>query len=167
MGYVLGATEELVLLHRLDDGISLDGYEVVRARDVTACTGDFPHAPFYARALELKGDQPRPAAGLDLSSMEALQRTASERFPLLVLHRERTTPGECSIGRVRTFGARTLRLRWLSPDAEWTEPDEVYSYASITRVELGTRYDTALALVAGLVERGRSHRPEQSEAESL
>ena len=148
-GYVVALGPELLALHVLSDRIDLDGYEILPLRDVVACTDTFAAAQFYARALEMKGEEPAVPAGLDLSSLPAALRSIHRRYPLVVLHSERVAPGEVVIGRVRQWLPSGIRLHWITPAAEWVRYDRLYRFASLTRVQFDGEYERTLAMVAG------------------
>jgi hypothetical protein len=148
VGFVVGVGDALVMLHRLSDRIDLDGYEILRLRDVTAFRDDFPQASFYRRALELKGETAMEPEAIDLSSVAAALRGVGEAQPLITLHRERAAPDEVAIGRVRQTLPSGVRLHWITPSAEWADDDTLYRYDSITRIEFGGEYERTLAMVA-------------------
>ncbi len=147
-GYPLATGDDLVLLSILSDRIDLDGYEVIRIRDITSCELDFPRKDFYQKALELKGEVPTPVLALDLSSIAALLDSAQRQFPLLVIHRERAVPGECEVGRLKLTSDEAFAIRYIDPSAQWADDSEHYRYADVTRVGFGDEYAKTLALVA-------------------
>lgn len=100
-GIVLLVADDLVLLHHLSNRIDLDGYDVLRMRDVTEVETAFGQAEFFRRALELKGERAIVPAGIDISSMADAIATAAVRFPLVTLSRELEFADEVAIGRVR------------------------------------------------------------------
>jgi hypothetical protein len=149
VGYVVALGPELVALHVLSDRIGLDGYEVLRLRDLLAVVDGFPSHSFYTRALEMKGEGPAVPAWLDLSSLPAAIGSVRRNQPLIVLHRERMAPGEIAVGCVRQALPSGIRLHWMTPRAEWEEDRTLYRYGSITRVQFGGEYENTLAMVAG------------------
>jgi hypothetical protein len=148
-GYVVAVGPELVALHILSDRIDLDGYEVLRLRDLLAAVDGFPSDAFYRRALEMKGETPAVPAWLDLSSLPAAIESIRRNQPLVVLHRERMAPGEVAVGYVRQSLPSGIRLHWITPQAEWEDDPTLYRYDSITRVQFGGEYERTLAMVAG------------------
>src|ERR1044071_4885349 len=109
-GFVMGVSGELVMLHALSDRLDLDGYEIVRLRDLTECTGDFERRGVYEAALRLKESHPQPVAGIRLDGIEAAIESANSLFPVIVLHRERVAPDEVAIGRVARSEEHTSEL---------------------------------------------------------
>jgi hypothetical protein len=54
VGYVIDVSDKLVLLHQVSDRIDLDGFEILRIRDITTVETDFHRREFLERALDLK-----------------------------------------------------------------------------------------------------------------
>lgn len=149
-GFVVGASDALVCLHSVSDRIDLDGFEVVRVRDITSASADFPRKVFYERALALKGIVPEPGPAVDLSDLARAVATISERYPLLAFARERTAADELSIGQVVQVLRTGFRVRHIDLSAVLEEDAEFEPFAGITRLQFGGEYETTLALVAGL-----------------
>jgi hypothetical protein len=150
VGYPLCMAEQWVLLHKKSDRIDLDGYELLRLRDITAVEMDFPHLHFYRRALDLKGEKAVRPPGIDLSTLENALTSISEQYPLLTISREKRYPDEVAIGRLRTTTKSGFHLEWITPDARLEHDSTLYRYSSVTKVEFGGEYEETLALVAGL-----------------
>src|SRR5215216_4981155 len=68
VGYVVGLGEGLVMLHQRSSRIDLDGWRVLRLKDVTGAEDDFTKKAFYQRALEMKGERPCDP-GVDLADV--------------------------------------------------------------------------------------------------
>lgn len=149
-GYVLGATADLVLIQKLSDRIDLDGYEVLRIRDIDRADTEFKHSEFYVRALELKGEEVTYPRGIQIETLTRVIETAAERYGVLVISRERKFPDEVAIGRLRATLKTGIRIDWITPGAELEEDSTLYRYTDITRLEFGGAYEQTLALVAGL-----------------
>jgi hypothetical protein len=148
-GFVVGVSQELLLLHMLSDRLDLDGYSAFRIRDVTVLNGRFEKKSFYIKALDLKGIRPNRPEGIDLSDMPSLMRSVEGRYPLIVIHRERVAPDECEVGRIKLTSADTYALRFISPTAIWEDDYRTFRYADVTRAEFDGEYERTLALVAG------------------
>lgn len=149
-GYVLATTADLVLIQKLSDRIDLDGYEILRIRDIDRADTEFKHREFYLRALELKGEEVKYPRGVQTETLTRVIETAAERYGVVVISRERKFPDEVAIGRLRATLKTGIRIDWVTPSAELEEDDTLYRYADITRLEFGGTYEQTLALVAGL-----------------
>src|SRR5262245_5263635 len=149
-GFVVLVAPRLALIHRLSSDIDLDGYAVVRRRNVTRVEMRPRYGSFYQRALGLRGQRARVPGGMDLGDMGAAISSAGRLFPLLTLYREDSRRGECAVGQVRTLAEKTVTLRWLTPGAKWDGLSPAYRLADITLLGFGGRYEDALARVAGL-----------------
>jgi hypothetical protein len=149
-GFLVVVSDELVLLSLMSDRIDLDGYEVLRTADLTACEREFPRKAFYLKALKLKGESPQVPPALDLTNMRVLLSSAQVGFPLLVVHREHVASGECVIGRLKLTSEDAFAVRYIDPDGCWMDDTEHYRYADVTRVGFGGEYENTLAAVAGV-----------------
>lgn len=149
-GYPLAKSDNLLMLSLFSDRLDLDGYEVLRLRDITSCKVEFARKAFYLKALEMKGESPKTPAGLDLTSLRTLLSTVHHEFPLVVIHRERLAPGECEVGRLKMTSEEAFAIHCIDPSAQWADDREHYRYSDVTRVSFGGEYETTLALVAGL-----------------
>jgi hypothetical protein len=110
----------------------------------------FSRKAFYLKALDLKGESPKPAPDLDLTNMGVLLRSAQQHFPLLVIHREHIAPGECDIGRLKLTSDDAFAIHYIDPSAQWADDAGHYRHVDVTRVGFGGEYETTLALVAGV-----------------
>jgi hypothetical protein len=140
----------LVLLNVLDDLILLNGFSVIRVADISALEPKPRYAWFYGHALKKRKVTPRVPRGISLSSLPELMASASRLFPLVTIHRERSRPGECEIGRSPSVNGSSLTMSTISPNAEWHSRPFRCRLSSVTKVDFGGRYEEALALVAGL-----------------
>jgi hypothetical protein len=144
-GYVVDITDELAVLHELSNDITLDGYSVVRVRDVedVAPRGD---DYFGARALQLLGLDP-VTPNLDASSVSSVLRGLQQQDELVTIHVEKVAPDVVYIGKVERVEDVGVLLRLIGSDAEWLEPT-FYDFREITRISFGGRYEAALLMVA-------------------
>ena len=148
-GFLVGLSDELLLLNLMGDRLDLDGYTAIRLADVTTLSRDFPLKAFYLRAFELKGIRPAVPGGIDLTDVRRLLVSVEQRYPLVTIHRERITPDECEIGRLKLASDGGYALRWITPEATWEHDYRTYRYSDITRVGFDGEYERTLALVAG------------------
>jgi hypothetical protein len=149
-GFILDYSAGFVLLHRMDDRILLDGYEILRIEDIVDIAQPVPSQAFKHRALELRGQRGQLPAGLDLSSHKTIFQSVSARYPLVVIYEEMDDPELCEIGKIRAAGDKSCFLDEIDQEAEWI--DEVFEvpYEDITRICFDGAYEQALALVAGM-----------------
>ena len=145
--FVLRASKQLILLQPVRDRIDLDGYDVVRRRDVTDIE-DAPRAAFYQRALAIKRQRPKLPPGLDLLGMGGLFATLRKKRVVFVIHRETVAPDECEIGQIASLTRTSYCLRWLSPSAIWETDDRTFRLSEVSRVQFGCAYEKTLQAVA-------------------
>lgn len=149
-GYVLDVSSDLMLMHKLSDRLDLDGYEVLRLRDISLVEDDSSRLRFYERALTAKQESPQPPSGVEIANMPRAVVTIASVAPLLVVAREALTPDEVTIGRVMGVLKSGFRLQPITPEAKIVASPTLYRFSSITRLEFGGEYERTLALVAGI-----------------
>lgn len=150
-GYLVAANEAVVVIHVLDEGYRLDGYNAFRRDTVDALdelAADAPRRAVIEAALRLRRQRPRPPRGLDVTSMRTALLTASATHDLVAIHQEQLDAEICEIGRVRLSTARSYVIDPIDPGARWERPPRRYRFADVTRVDFGNAYERVLAQVA-------------------
>jgi hypothetical protein len=149
-----------VLLNLLVDGVCMNGYAALRLADITKVKTRGGPETFVGKALALRGDWPPTPISVALDDVGGLLRHAGAAFPLVTLHFEADDPDVCFIGIPVRITSKSVWLREISSEAVWYERPTKYPLNAITRVEVGGRYEEALAAVGGnptaLDESGRS-----------
>jgi hypothetical protein len=85
--------------------------------------------------------------------MADLLKTASEIFPLVVIHREKIASDVCWIGKIAEIKKKSFLLKSIDPNAEWDEELTKVSFKDVTCIEFGNGYENSLNLVAEYRER--------------
>lgn len=150
-GFLVDFSDTWLLTSYIDDRLDLDGYDAVRVADLTDLAVDFARRRFLERCLELKGSRASAPRRICLDDTRALLESVDRSYPLIVVQRERVAPDQCEIGTLKMIADETYALRWMTPEAEWMDDEQLYRLADVTRVAFGCRYETTLAGVAGLV----------------
>lgn len=145
-GFVLEWTDELTLVNVVADEMDLDGYSVIRNKDIRRWR-PLDRKSFIGRALKLKELAPVSPDGLSLGTWPDVLESAGKIFPLLTIHREKINPRVCYIGRVSSLTEKVVTLRKIDPDARWGDTKR-YRLCDLTKIDFGGRYEEALALVA-------------------
>lgn len=151
MGYVVGLGSEWVVVSVFSDG-SANGWTTLPLQDVVAVSSA-PGGRFVRRGLESRRAWPSsaPPASLALShGPDALIVSAASCFPLVTLYDEREDPFHCFIGRPVSWNPYRLLWQEMNRAAAWEEDPCAWDLSSITRIDIGGRYETALARVAQL-----------------
>jgi hypothetical protein len=148
-GYVVDANDQHVLLHLVGDDIRLDGYAVLRVRDVTEVRSDFDAYQFIEKALHLRHMTPQRPALVDLNSVESILASIGEHYSLVVVHCETVDQDGCFIGEIDSICGKTFQLREIDREAKWAGVKRI-RLDDVTRIEFDGGYETALAQVAGL-----------------
>ncbi|TPE51272.1 hypothetical protein FJM67_09525 [Maribrevibacterium harenarium] len=144
-GFVIDANEEMVLLQVVDEGVHLNGYQIVFLEDISDFVHPAPFNDFQKRVLELRDEEVEDPE-VDLDDIAVLLMDISEEFGLITIHREEVEPDSCEIGRVLRADATTFELEEIGSDARWFDETFEYDLYDITRIEFGGSYEEALLL---------------------
>lgn len=149
MGYVLATGPRFFLLALVDENIRFNGFQCLRLQDVKNLQLPAECARFVERALKLRGEKRPRTPRVSVQSVQELLETAGRIFPIVTIHREKTEPEVCHIGRVVSSSESEVSLLEIGPDASWDDEALSYRTKQITRVDFGGDYERALVLVAG------------------
>jgi hypothetical protein len=147
LGYVVDANEKYILLHLVDDRITLNGYSVLHVSDLTEIELEVDHARFIEKALEIRKKEIKKPALVDLSDITTVLSSIDQHFPLMSIHREAHDPDTCWVGAIDSLCDKTVLLNEMSADAKWEGTKRIH-LDEISRVDFDGGYETALALVA-------------------
>jgi hypothetical protein len=150
-GAVVGIGRKWVLIHRLEDGCRLTGYQAVRVRDI-ARTRPLVRS-FSRRALAASGQRPRIPEGIELDRTRDVLRSATKHFRIVSVHLEYTDPDVCYIGAARV-GRKHLHLHEITPNARWRRKPASFHLANISRIDFDGQYERALLAVADAEAQG-------------
>ena len=152
-GFVVDATEDLVLVHFFDsEAFCLTGYEVLRQRDIRSyCFFDDPR---YWRFRALRRLKIRPTApiGISLASIPELLASVAKRYPLLSVHHERRDRRITYVGPIVGMAERSFTIEDANFHGEWTGPRRM-RYDDVTRVCFDSGYLRASAMTAQKIRR--------------
>lgn len=144
-GFVVAANEEMVLLQLVDDGVHINGYQILFLEDISDFVHPAPFNDFQKKVLALRGEEVIDPE-VDLDDLAVLLIDISEEYGLVTLHREEVEPDSCEIGRVLKADAVTYELEEIGSDARWFDETYEYDLYDITRIEFGGAYEEALIL---------------------
>ena len=151
-GFVVGIGRRWVVLAKLSDRADIDGWTLVRIKDVQSVGIDPDPDCFHIRALKARGQwPPRSTPVIDLDDLAGVISSAESGGPLLSVYQEFARPDACWIGRVTSLDPDALRLHEVSVGGDWAKESKAKAFdpADVTRVEAGGGYEEALHLVAG------------------
>ena len=151
-GYVADFSEKLILIEVIGDHIRLDGWNILRKKDITTLEVPNPRYEFYEEALRLQGDRRGKLPRLQLDNVRTALETVNAASPLVVVHQELIDPDVCEIGRILEFNTRSFVMQTMGLHAEFHEEVDTFNYSDVTRIDFGGGYENALALVAGLTK---------------
>ncbi|MEY2453669.1 MAG: hypothetical protein QOD92_3243 [Acidimicrobiaceae bacterium] len=147
-GFVVGLGKRWLLMHLVDD-VVMNGYAAVRLQDVNRARVRAGKGSFTLRALELADERPEPLSAVTLDAIGGVLSGLGQLFPLVSVHTENDHPDECYIGRPMNTTSRSLHLLEIDTDAVWEHKPTTWPLGSITRLDAGGRYETALAALGG------------------
>ncbi len=153
-GFVVGLGHEWVALARLSDTIELDGWILLRLRDVRSVKITPDREAFEIRALEAREQWPPVVPPVRLDDVTDVISDVTAIAPMLAVHCELDRPDVCWIGAVRRLQGTTLWLLQVTTQAGWARAASSFDLDDITRLDVGGGYEEALHLVAGAPPRG-------------
>jgi len=164
-GFVVAESPALVAIHHVSERFDFDGYRVFPRDTITRMTRRFDARALIVTALRLKRLAPAAPRALDLTSVRALVASIDAAYPLVVIHRERISPDECEIGRLRLHTDETYVLDWMTPQATWELDQRRFRFADVTRVDFDSGYENTLAMVAAA--RGQALPPRRARPQKV
>ncbi|WP_411701214.1 hypothetical protein [Conyzicola sp.] len=146
-GYIVDVGEHWVVVAATSQVVYLDGWEVLRIRDISEVEVAGKQARRYIdRALASLGTPPSKPTGLDVVHggwKEAL-RGVLESAPIVAVHSEKKYPDSVWVGHVLGYRGKKFGLQHIDANGVWEENDRSFTLAEISRVTIGGRYNDAL-----------------------
>ncbi|WP_188508716.1 hypothetical protein [Conyzicola nivalis] len=146
-GYVVEVGEHWVVVAATSHVVYLDGWEVLRIRDISEVEVAGKQARRYSdRALASLGTPPSKPTGLSVShgGRKEVLRSALESAPIVSVHSEKKYPDSLWVGRVLGYRGEKFGLQPIDSNGVWEEHDRSFTLAEISRVTIGGRYNDAL-----------------------
>ncbi|MGL5819162.1 MAG: hypothetical protein ACRCYR_16475 [Phycicoccus sp.] len=147
-GFVVGIGKSWVTVALLDD-VRLDGWVVLRLKDIQAVAIDPDADCFQVRVLRARGQWPPTAPELDLSGPTTAIASAARLAPVVAIHVEFDRPDICREGKIVRIDDDVVALFEISTSASWFRAPTVIDVEDVTRVDFGGDYESALGEVAG------------------
>ena len=162
-GFVVAVGAKHFALEIFSDTIQLNGLNFLRFKDVADCRNPAPFHEFLYRVMVLRKIKRVGSPNVDISSLKSILKIGGAHFPLTTIHLDLKGKGKgkgkgsieegdrskvCYIGRVISVQNKTVKMRCISPGAQWEPVVEVYPLKLIFRVDFGGGYEDALLLAA-------------------
>ncbi|MDQ1834907.1 hypothetical protein [Massilia scottii] len=139
-GFILGASDELVLLQYVVD-FNLDGLMILRIADLTAveCTAT---DKFQRDLLTHEGlMQLVPFDSmLDLRNWDTLLAQLAAMYPLMILECEKLDEPDFVIGRLNQITRENVEFDWFSGTGRWDDDLATLALEDITSCQVETNY---------------------------
>jgi len=155
-GYIVGVGNDWVIVAATAQVVYLDGWEVLRIRDITKVDTAGKKARRYIDgAIVALGTPPSRPASLTVSdgSPKNVLCGVLESAEIVAVHSEKKYPGAVWIGHFLGHRGKKFGLRCIDSTGIWEHDERVFALAEISRVTIGGRYNDAL-------ERFGDRRPE-------
>jgi hypothetical protein len=141
-GFVLGHNAELVLIQNCDS-FTLDGYTVVRMKDISAVRSN-KFERFFEKMLKGEGtyDEVGIAYEVDLDSWQSLLRSLQKLNKNVIIECEvgDEEKDEFYIGKLIRVNRKSASLLYFSAVGEWDEAPTVIPFDEITKVQFDDKY---------------------------
>ncbi|MDG2529817.1 hypothetical protein [Caulobacter endophyticus] len=147
-GYVVGIGPEFLMLCEISDHIRFNGFGCYRLSDVKNLQ-PAPYPEFIEAALEKRGETQPETPAVVLNSLGDILVTAARLFPVVTVHAETAKSGVCYIGAIISVEGGVVWMQDIDPGAVWEREPIPRQLDTMTRVDFGGGYETALTLVGG------------------
>ncbi|WP_327357991.1 hypothetical protein [Streptomyces sp. NBC_01304] len=150
-GFVLATNRDWTLLLLVTDSM-LDGYSLVRTRDVTGVRTRGKR-DLHRRWMKKHGTWPPPAPPgerLVLGSTRSLLGQVGSRHNLVGVLMEDMDPDLALIGKVACLGKKSVRLQEIDNTAHWDRTTSKVRYEDVTRIDFADHYTRVLADLGGI-----------------
>ncbi|MFC8597789.1 hypothetical protein [Isoptericola sp. NPDC057191] len=153
-GFVVGVGARWVALAQLDDRVSLDGWTLLRLKDIQAVTVEPDHDSFTIKALRARAEWPPQVPDVALDDLRGAATSAAALAPMSATFVELDRPDICYVGSLVSVDDRRLRLLEVDTQGQWHRKTRSLDPDDVTRIDFGGRYEETLALVAGPAPEG-------------
>ncbi len=143
-GILLDASQNYLLLQVISDQITLNGYQIIRRRDISHIERPAPQQNFILKALALRCQTPRHPGIINMKSMRTILKSVSRLSPLITIHQEITDPSICWIGKIFKVNDDLLHLHCITPEAAFESSYDTFDVEGVTRIDFGGAYEDAL-----------------------
>lgn len=140
LGYVLMLSEKLILLNYAYD-FELDGYKIIRIKDVT----DIKNMAFLEAVYEKENLLPSmPTQISDVSNMRSVLQQLKERGTITILECELSEYNTFLIGKIESIEKNTVRIKDFDGECVLDQESTEVAIKDITMISFGDRYSTVM-----------------------
>lgn len=147
-GFILAGNNEFLLLNFFDDNsFNLNGYTVIRHKDIKRFSVYNSEEYFLSKFIELKKIKPKFLSDFSIKNWKDILISAGRQFPLITIHLEKISDKVCYVGSLAATKKKGFSFNEIDSEATWTETFK-YKYKDLTKIDFGGIYENALFLVA-------------------
>lgn len=145
-GFMLARNDEFTLIQEFDSShFQLNGWIVFKNDSVKNFKVYDDQQYFLTEVVRFEKIRPR-SVEISIDSWADILASAAEKFPLIVIERERIERDACYIGKLVETKNNGFVLWDIDPSAEWDKKRN-YKYKDVTKIQFGGKYETVLASV--------------------
>lgn len=143
-GYLLDFNSEWVLLKYNPNDYEMDGYIVLRDKDITHYKRDSKDR-FTEKILNLKGHKPKRNEKIPIADINTIVNYLSDKFGAFQFDMRSNTL--CWLGKVKKITGQTLDLHNLTPRGKWNNKMKPFPMGNIRTILFDTDYINSLMLI--------------------
>jgi hypothetical protein len=146
-GYVLDASDELVLLSLFDcDFLVFDGYTIFRREDISICRTNFPRAKLYSDYFKVARLEIPQRPELSIGNMREVIEQMKYNHIMIAIEDEINEPGSSWIGYVLETFPEGFTL--FEIDTHGRADEETFlDYEAVTCITFGERYENFIEMM--------------------
>jgi hypothetical protein len=147
-GFVLACNDDFTLIQKFDRSLFItDGYCVFHNSSVKGYRVYDNENYLLNEVVRFKKIKPKAIAEISIKNWTEILQIVNEKFPLIVIEREKINNKICNIGKLETVKKKSFTLKEIDADAVWIESFK-YKFDDLTKVGFGGLYENTLAFVA-------------------
>lgn len=161
-GYLLQASAEWLLIHASED-FHLDGYRLIRARDITRVRHSNRG---FQRILQREGIAQRVGIGssLNIATLESILRDIKRKDEIAILEFEYGGDDYLHIGKPVRVGRRACTFRHFNTNGVWDLDVISIDYEDVSTIQLRCEYINVYARYVREPQRGKNRKANREDA---
>jgi hypothetical protein len=142
-GIILDYSSNNILLACLNDCFYLNGYTLIRKKDITDYCINDESQYFLFRAQQELGLYPKYSFNVDLNNIKSVCEEIHNFSPLITVFKEKSEDIAAYIGVITKITECTFSLYEIDSNAEW-DKEHILNFQKISKINWGGGYENAL-----------------------